>query len=237
MSFNSPVDHGSLPGVGKGAATTAVDLGLRQYMLKLYNFMGAGLVAYVAVATGFYQQIAHTPLIWVVMLAPLAVVLLLSFRIERMSGGAVQIAFWGYSVLTGLSLAGVFWLLTDVSIARVFFISAATFAVMSLYGYTTRRGLSHFGSFLLMGLIGVVLASLVNLFIASNALQFTISVIGVVVFIGLMAWDTQRIKEDYLASDCNEALNKKSAVGVLMLYLDFINLFVLLLHLTGQRRQ
>ena len=108
---------------------------------------------------------------------------------------------------------------------------------MSLYGYTTRRGLSHFGSFLLMGLIGVVLASLVNLFIASKALQFTISVIGVVVFIGLMAWDTQRIKEDYLASDCNEALNKKSAVGALMLYLDFINLFVPLLHLTGQRRQ
>ncbi len=160
MSFNSPFDHGSVPRAGNGAATTAVDLGLRQYMLKVYSFMGAGLgvtglVAYVAVATGFYQQIAHTPLIWVVMLAPLAVVLLLSFRIEPMSGGAAQIAFWGYSALMGLSLAGVFLLYTDVIIARVFFISAATFAAMSLYGYTTQRDLSHFGSFLFVGLIGV----------------------------------------------------------------------------------
>jgi uncharacterized protein len=242
MSFNSPIDRRSLPGAGNGAATTAVDLGLRQDMLTVYHFMGAGLgltglVAYVAVATGIYQQIAPTPLIWIVMLAPLAVVLLLSFRIERMSGGAAQIAFWGYSALMGLSLAGVFLLYTDVSIARVFFIGGATFAAMSLYGYTTRRDLSHFGSFLFMGLIGVVLASLVNLFIGSDALQFTISVIGVVVFVGLTAWDTQRIKEVYLATDHTEALTKKSVMGALMLYLDFINLFVLLLQLAGQRRE
>lgn len=192
MSFNSPIDRRSLPRAGDGAATTAVDLGLRRYMPNVYNFMGAGLgltglVAYVAVATGFYQQIAQTPLIWVVMLAPLAVVLLLSFRIERMSDGAAQVAFWGYSALMGLSLAGVFLLYTNVSIARVFFISAATFAVISLYGYTTQRDLSHIGSFLFMGLIGVVLASLVNLFIGSDAMQFTISVVGVVVFVGLTA--------------------------------------------------
>ena len=137
----------------------------------------------------------------------------------------------------GLSLAGVFLLYTNVSIARVFFISAATFAVISLYGYTTQRDLSHIGSFLFMGLIGVVLASLVNLFIGSDAMQFTISVVGVVVFVGLTAWDTQRIKEVYLATDPSEALTKKAVMGALMLYLDFINLFVLLLHLTGQRRQ
>jgi FtsH-binding integral membrane protein len=137
----------------------------------------------------------------------------------------------------GLSLAAVFLLYTDVSIARVFFISGATFAAMSLYGYTTRRDLSHFGSFLFMGLIGVVLASLVNLFIGSDALQFTISVIGVLVFTGLTAWDTQRIKEVYLASDPGDALAKKALIGALSLYLDFINLFVLLLQLTGQRRQ
>jgi uncharacterized protein len=196
-----------------------------------------GLVAYVAVATGFYQQIVHTPLIWVVMLAPLAFVLLLSFRIEQMSGGAAQIAFWGYSAVMGLSLASVFLLFTGASVARVFFISAATFAAMSLYGYTTQRDLSHIGSFLFMGLVGVVLASLVNLFIGSDALQFTISLIGVVVFVGLTAWDTQRIKEVYLAAETSEALTKKSVMGALMLYLDFINLFVLLLHLTGQRRQ
>jgi FtsH-binding integral membrane protein len=220
VSVNSLIDHGSLPPVGRGAATTETDLGLRQYMLKVYNFMGAGLgltglVAYVAVATGFYQQIAHTPLIWVVMLAPLSVVLLLSFRIERMSGGAVQIAFWGYSALMGLSLAGVFFLYTDVSIARVFFISGATFAAMSLYGYTSRRDLSHFGSFLFMGLIGIVLPSLVNIFIGSTALQFAISVIGVLVFTGLTARDTQRIEEVYLASDPGDGLAKKALIGAL----------------------
>jgi FtsH-binding integral membrane protein len=210
-------------------------------MLRVYNFMAAGLgltglVAYAAVATGFYQQIAGTPLIWLVMLAPIGVVLLLSFRIEHMSVASAQAAFWGYAALMGLSLAGVFLVYTGVSVARVFFITAATFAAMSLYGYTTRRDLSQFGSFLWMGLIGIVLASLVNIFIASSALQFAISVIGVFVFTGLTAWDTQRIKEIYLASDAGDVLAKKALMGALALYLDFINLFVLLLQLTGQRR-
>jgi FtsH-binding integral membrane protein len=170
------------------------------------------------------------------MLAPIGVVLLLSFRIEHMSIAAAQAAFWGYAALMGLSLAGVFLVYTGVSVARVFFITAATFAAMSLYGYTTRRDLSQFGSFLFMGLIGIVLASLVNIFIASSALQFAISVIGVFVFTGLTAWDTQRIKEIYLASDAGDVLAKKALMGALALYLDFINLFVLLLQLTGQRR-
>jgi FtsH-binding integral membrane protein len=210
-------------------------------MLRVYNFMAAGLgltglVAYAAVATGFYQQIAGTPLIWLVMLAPIGVVLFLSFRIEHMGVATAQAAFWGYAALMGLSLAGVFLVYTGVSVARVFFITAATFGAMSLYGYTTRRDLSQFGSFLFMGLIGIVLASLVNIFIASSALQFAISVIGVVVFTGLTAWDTQRIKEIYLANDPGDVLTKKALMGALALYLDFINLFVLLLQLTGQRR-
>ena len=219
-----------------------VDVGLRQYMLRVYNFMAAGLgltglVAYAAVATGFYQQIAGTPLIWLVMLAPLGVVLFLSFRIERMSVGAAQATFWIYAALMGLSLAGIFLLYTGASIARVFFITAATFAAMSLYGYTTRRDLSQFGSFLFMGLIGIVLASLVNIFLGSSALQFAISVIGVIVFTGLTAWDTQRIKEIYLESDPGDVLTKKALMGALALYLDFINLFVMLLQLVGQRRE
>jgi len=210
-------------------------------MLRVYNFMAAGLgltglVAYAAVASGLYQQIAGTPLIWLVMLAPIGVVLFLSFRIEHMGIATAQAAFWGYAALMGLSLAGVFFVYTGVSVARVFFITAATFAAMSLYGYTTRRDLLQFGSFLFMGLIGIVLASLVNIFIASSALQFAISVIGVLVFTGLTAWDTQRIKEIYLESDPGDVLTKKALMGALALYLDFINLFVLLLQLTGQRR-
>jgi FtsH-binding integral membrane protein len=229
------------PAYGR-AAGVDIDLGLRQYMLRVYNFMAAGLgltglVAYVAVATGLYQQIAGTPLIWVVLLAPLGVVLFLSFRIERMSAGTAQMTFWGFAALMGLSLAGIFLIYTGASVARVFFISAATFAAMSLYGYTTRRDLSRLGSFLFMGLIGVVLASVVNIFVASSALQFAISVIGVLVFTGLTAWDTQRIKEVYLESDPGDVLTKKALMGALALYLDFINLFVLLLQLTGQRRQ
>jgi FtsH-binding integral membrane protein len=173
----------------------------------------------------------------VVMLAPLGAVLFLSFRIERMSAGAAQATFWVYAALMGLSLAGIFLVYTGASVARVFFISAATFAAMSLYGYATRRDLSRFGSFLFMGLIGIVLASLVNIFIGSSALQFAVSVIGILVFTGLTAWDTQRIKEVYLASDPAELLTRKALMGALALYLDFVNLFVMLLQLAGQRRQ
>jgi FtsH-binding integral membrane protein len=243
MSYNAPLDPNSWPPTRYAAQTAGVDIdvGLRQYMLRVYNYMAAGLgltglVAYVAVATGLYQQIAATPLIWLVMLAPLGAVLFLSFRIERMSVGAAQLSFWTFAALMGLSLAGIFLLYTETSIARVFFITAGTFAAMSFYGYTTQRDLSHFGSFLFMGLIGIVLASLVNIFIGSSALQFAISVIGVIVFTGLTAWDTQRIKEVYLESDPGDALTKKALLGALSLYLDFINLFVVLLQLVGQRR-
>jgi FtsH-binding integral membrane protein len=224
------------------ATAAEIDMGLRRYMLKVYNFMAAGLgvtglVAFLAVGTGFYQRIAGTPVMWLVMLAPFAAVLFLSFRIQKMSLGAAQATFWSYAALMGLSLAGIFLIFTGVSVARVFFISAATFAAMSLYGYTTRRDLSRLGSFLIMGVIGIVLASLVNIFIGSTALQFAISAIGVVLFTGLTAYDTQRVKEIYLGHDEIEIQDKKALLGALTLYLDFINLFVMLLNLTGDRRQ
>jgi FtsH-binding integral membrane protein len=163
-------------------------------------------------------------------------VMLLSFGINRLSAAAAQGIFWLYAALMGVSLASVFLVFTGASVARVFFITAGTFAAMSLYGYTTRRDLSQMGSFLFMGLIGIVIASLVNIFIASSALQFAISVIGVVVFVGLTAWDTQQIKEMYYEADGSEIASKKAVMGALRLYLDFVNLFMMLLQLVGVRR-
>jgi uncharacterized protein len=218
-----------------------IDAGLRQYMLSVYNYMAGGLaltgvVAYAAAASGFYQAIAGTILFWVVLLAPLGLVMLLSFRIQSMSLGAAQATFWAYAGLMGLSLAGIFLIYTGASIARVFFITAGTFAAMSIYGYTTRTDLSRFGSFLFMGLIGIIIAGLVNMFIASSALQFAISVIGVLVFTGLTAWDTQSIKEMYFEGDGTAVAGKKAILGALRLYLDFINLFMMLMQLLGARR-
>jgi FtsH-binding integral membrane protein len=225
------------PGVGR----SDIDLGLRRYMLSVYNYMAVGLgvtglVAYAAVATGFYQQIAGTPLIWIVMLAPILPVLFLSARIDRISFSTAQAVFWSYAALMGLSLAGLLLVYTGTSVARVFFISAGTFAAMSAYGYSTGRDLARLGSFLMMGLIGIVLASLVNIFVGSSALQFVISVIGVLVFTGLTAYDTQRIKQVYLTGGYGTDLAKTALMGALTLYLDFINLFVMLLQLTGERR-
>ena len=219
-----------------------IDAGLRVHMQRVYSYMAGGLaltgiVAYGAAASGFYQAIADTPLIWIVMLAPLGFVLALSFGIQRMSAGTAMLLFWIYAAVMGLSLGGIFLVFTGTSIARVFFITAATFGAMSLYGYTTRTDLSNFGSFLLMGLIGIVIASIVNIFIGSSALQFAISIIGVIVFVGLTAYDTQRIKEMYLQSDTAETASKKAVMGALSLYLDFINLFMMLLQLFGQRRE
>jgi FtsH-binding integral membrane protein len=222
-------------------AQVGVDVGLRDYMLRVYNYMASGLaltgiVAYVAAASGFYASIAHTPVIWLVILAPLGLVLAMSYGVNKMAFSTLQLVFWVYAGLMGLSMAVIFLAFTGTSIARVFFITAGTFAAMSLYGYTTRRDLSQFGSFLFMGLIGIIIAGLVNIFLASSALQFAISVIGVVVFTGLTAWDTQQIKEMYYAYDDGEISGKKSIMGALRLYLDFINLFMLLMQLLGTRR-
>jgi FtsH-binding integral membrane protein len=224
-----------------GLRQPAFDAGLRRYMLSVYNYMAVGLcltglVAFIATASGFYQQIAGTPLIWLVMLAPLAAVLFLTFRMERMSFATAQTVFWVYAALMGLSLAGLLLVYTGASVARVFFISAGTFAAMSLYGYSTGRDLARFGSFLFMGLIGIILASVVNIFVASSTLHFLISVIGVLLFTGLTAYDTQRIKEIYVSGRAGAEMAKLALMGALTLYLDFINLFVMLLQLTGERR-
>ena len=170
------------------------------------------------------------------MLAPLGFVFYLSARVHKMSLSSAQITFWIFSAIMGLSLASIFIVYTQASIARVFFISSGTFAAMSLYGYTTKKDLTKLGGFLFMGLIGIIIASLVNLFFQSSAVHFAISVIGVLVFVGLTAYDTQRIKEMYYAGDSESARGKKALMGALRLYLDFINLFIMLLRLFGQRR-
>jgi uncharacterized protein len=218
-----------------------IDVGLRQHMLRVYNYMVlglaiTGLVAYFAATTGFYASIAHTPLIWVVMLAPLAFVLVLSYGIQRLNLGTAQLLFWVFSAVMGLSLSAIFLVYTGTSVARVFFITSGTFAGMSLYGYTTKRDLTSMGSFMVMGLFGLIIASLVNIFLASSALDFAISAIGVIVFVGLTAWDTQQIKETYAEGDGDVVAGKKAITGALALYLDFINLFVMLLRLFGDRR-
>jgi FtsH-binding integral membrane protein len=226
----------------RGAATqVGVDAGLRQYMLRVYNYMAAGLaltgvVAYGAVASGFYQTISGTPLVWLVILAPFAFVLVLSFGIQRLSLSAAQLTFWAFAAVMGLSLASIFLIYTHTSIARVFFITAGTFAGMSLYGYTTQRDLTGMGSFLIMGLWGIIIAGVVNIFLASSALYFATSVIGILIFVGLTAYDTQRIKELYFAGDDDVIAGKKAIMGALALYLDFINLFLLLLRFFGDRR-
>jgi FtsH-binding integral membrane protein len=224
------------------AAGVDYDVGLRRYMLNVYNYMASGLaltgiVAYVVGnSPALYQPIFGTPLAWVVMLAPLGFVFFLSFRIDKIKASTAQVLFWLFAAVMGLSMATIFIAFTGTSIARVFFITAGTFAGMSLYGYTTKADLSRFGSFLFMGLIGIVLAGLVNMFIGSTALQFAISVIGVLVFVGLTAYDTQQIKEMYAEHYDNQSLSKLMIMGALRLYLDFINLFMLLLQLFGQRR-
>jgi FtsH-binding integral membrane protein len=218
-----------------------IDAGLRQYLLRVYNYMAGGLaltglVAYLAAVTGFYAAIYGTPLFWVVLLAPLALVLLLGFRVERMSLGTARMIFWAYAGLVGLSLSGIFLVYTGASIAQTFFIAAAMFLGMSLYGYSTQRDLSRLGSFLLMGLIGVIVAGLVNLFLRSSGLELAISIVGVVLFTGLTAWDTQRIKSMYLEEDDEVVAGKKAIMGALALYLDFLNLFLMLIRLMGRRR-
>ena len=231
------------PRPAAGADQALFDEGLRQHMLRVYNYMGlglvlTGLVAFVVGTTPtLYVPIFSTPLKWVVMLAPLAFVLFFSFRIHAISPGTAQTLFWAFCAVMGVSMASIFLVFTGTSIARTFFIAAAMFGATSLYGYTTRRDLSQFGSFLIMGLIGVLIASVVNIFLGSTVLQFVISVIGIVVFVGLTAWDTQSIKERYAENFDAESRQKLAVFGAFSLYLSFINIFQLLLHFTGQREE
>ena len=230
--------------VGSAPSSTAYfDESLRQHMLRVYNYMGVGLmvtgvVAFVVASTpAIYQPIFGTPLKWVVIFAPLVFIFFLSFRIQTISAATAQTLFWAFCALMGLSLAAFFLVFTGTSIARTFFISAAMFGATSLYGYTTRRDLSKFGSFLFMGLIGLVIGSLVNLLIGSSALQFVISIVGVLVFTGLTAYDTQNIKEQFAGEFGSKSNSKLAVWGALSLYLNFINLFQLLLNLTGDREE
>jgi len=233
-------------------AGAAVDQGLRAYMLRVYNYMALGLAITGAAAlgtfllavdrsggvaqlTGFGKLIYTSPLKWVIIFAPLAMVFFLSFGIQRLSVAAAQLTFWAYAALVGVSLSAIFLVYTGQSITQVFFVTAAAFGALSLYGYTTQRNLSAFGSFLVMGLFGIIIASIVNIWLASSALQFAVSVIGVLIFAGLTAWDTQRIKEMYFEGDDEVLAGRKAIMGALSLYLDFINLFMMLLQLFGRK--
>lgn len=224
-----------------GARPVEIDEGLRAYMLGVYNYMTValgltGLVAYLtSQSPTLLNAIYGTPLQWVVLLAPLGMVFFMSARINSMSAGAAQISFWIFSGLMGLSLSYIFLAYTGASITRVFFITAGTFAAMSLYGYTTKRDLTGIGSFLIMGLIGLIVASIVNIFMQSTALHWAISVIGVLIFVGLTAYDTQKIRRMYSEADGSDVVTRKSIMGALTLYLDFLNLFLMLLRLFGNR--
>ena len=244
-------------------SSVAVDEGLRAYMLRIYNYMVLGLAITGAAALGTYMLSVTTDptvaalklrdglmlteigkalfvsnLRWLVMLAPLGLVFLLSFGVERMRPATAQIVFWIFAGLMGVSLASIFLFFTHSSIVRVFFITSASFGALSLWGYTTQRDLTGMGSFLMMGLFGIILAGLVNMFMQSGMFQFVISAIGVVVFAGLTAWDTQRLKTEYLYGAMDGETTERSAIiGALSLYLNFINLFTLLLQLLGQREE
>jgi FtsH-binding integral membrane protein len=237
------------------ASEAIIDEGLRAYMLKVYNYMGSGVLLTGVIAlmffkmavvtsdggeiiglTNFGNSIYNSGLKWVIMLAPLGVVFYMSFGIAKMSASKAQTTFWVFAALMGASLSSIFLMYTGASITRVFFITAGTFGAMSIYGYTTKKDLTKLGSFLMMGLFGIIIASVVNIFMKSTMMYFVISILGVLIFVGLTAYDTQKIKNMYMASDSGELMGKKAVMGALTLYLDFINLFIMLLRLFGQRR-
>ena len=252
-------EYGTIRRTGAGVRTAQIDEGLRAHMNKVYGLMAVamvitGIVAYVvgtdfarAVAgeptmllpVGLLQAMFSSPLKWVVMFAPLIMVFFLSAGIQRMSESAAQMAFWVFAALMGLSISWIFSVFTGMSIAQVFFITAIAFAGLSLWGYTTKKDISGWGSFLIMGLIGLIIASIVNIFVASSAMQFAISVIGVLIFAGLTAYDTQNIKNTYLqmrAANGEAYMGKAAILGALSLYLNFINMFMMLLQLFGNRQ-
>ena len=254
MEFNKK----GILGRAKEAAqqsTAVTDEGLRAYMLKVYNYMATGILMTGIIAlitfkmsvvtdssgsivglTQVGNAIYMSGLKWLVMLAPLGIVFYMSFGINKMSAAKAQTTFWIFAALMGLSLSSILLVYTGMSITRVFFICSATFGAMSIYGYTTKRDLTKLGSFLMMGLIGIIIASIVNIFMKSSMMYFVISILGVLIFVGLTAYDTQEIKNMYAATDTGELMGKKAVMGALTLYLDFINLFIMLLRLFGQRR-
>ena len=240
------------------AATHVIDEGLRAYMLKVYNYMASGILitGFISLilfkfsggyniqvtpmgitgTNSFGDLIYKSPLMWVLMLAPLGIVFYMSFGIRKMSAAKAQTTFWIFAALMGASLSSIFLIYTGASITRVFFITSATFGAMSIYGYTTKRDLTKLGSFLMMGLFGIIIASIVNMFMNSAMMYYVISILGVLIFVGLTAYDTQKIKNMYLVSDTGEVMGKKAVMGALTHYLDFINLFIMILRLFGLRR-
>ena len=251
MEFNKQNIHSKV----KTTEAHVIDEGLRAYMLKVYNYMASGVfltgiisvltfrlsvetndVGSIVAFTSLGNAVFFSGLKWLIMLAPLGIVFYMSFGINKMSASKAQTVFWIFASLMGLSLSWILVQFTGQSVARVFFITSATFGAMSIYGYTTKRDLTKLGSFLFMGLIGIIIASLVNIFLKSSMMHFVISILGVLIFVGLTAYDTQKIKNMYSASDTGELIGKKAVMGALTLYLDFINLFIMLLRLFGQRR-
>jgi FtsH-binding integral membrane protein len=233
--------------IRSGASTAAAeyDAGLRAHMLRVYNYMCAGLVLTGVVAFAFsqylmtspetVQMIYGTPLRWVLALAPFAFILAMSFGINRMSFGTLQIVFWAFAATMGLSLASVLLVYTGMSVAKVFFMTAGMFAATSVYGYTTKRDLSKFGSFLFMGMIGLFIAMIVNIFLQSPVMHYVISAVGILIFTGLTAWDTQRIKEEYHVNHGYELAGKLAVMGAVGLYINFVNIFMFLLTFFGDR--
>ena len=233
---------GAVPRAGDAVARRATyDTGLRAHMLKIYNYMCSGvlltgIVALLTASTGLVYTLMQGPLMWLVILSPLAIVFAMSLGANRFSTTTLQAMFWGFAALMGLSLSTIFVVFTGESIAATFFATAGAFAGLSLYGYTTKKDLSGFGTFLVMGLIGLLIAMVINIFLQSSALAVAISFIGVLIFAGLTAYDTQRLKEQYAMLRGSEFAGKAVVLGALTLYLDFINMFQFLLSFMGNRQ-
>jgi len=236
--FNTPFGTAGAVGVGRAEV---VDQGLRRYMLSIYNYMTSGVlltgvVALVTAYSGLAISFASGPLMWLVALSPLAIVFAMSFGANKFSATTLQALFWGFAVLMGLSLSTIFLVYTGGSIAATFFATSAAFAGLSLFGYTTKKDLSGFGTFLIMGVVGLIVASLLNFWLQSPGLYWAISFLGVLIFAGLTAWDTQRLKEQYVHVRGTEWAGKVVILGALSLYLDFINMFLFLLRFMGSSR-
>jgi FtsH-binding integral membrane protein len=247
-NWNDPQDNrtsfgtsfGSAGAVGTGR-TEVFDQGLRRHMLSIYNYMASGvlltgIIALVTASTGLAYAFASGPLMWLVALSPLAIVFAMSFGAQKFSTGTLQAMFWGFAVLMGLSLSTIFLVYTGGSIAATFFATAGAFAGLSLFGYTTKKDLSGWGSFLIMGVIGLIIASVINIFLQSAALMWAVSFLGVLIFAGLTAYDTQRLKTEYTHVRGTEWAGKAVVLGALSLYLDFINMFLFLLRFMGSQR-
>lgn len=228
------------PAVAVGVPRAARDAGLRSYMLKVYNYMASavlltGIVALVFASSGFAAQIMATPLRWLIIFSPLAIVIAMSFGLNRMKESTLQTLFWSFAVLMGLSMSTIFLVFTGISIAQTFFAVAAAFMGLSLWGYTTKKDLSGFGTFLIMGVVGLLVAMIINIFLQSTAMHMAISAIGVLLFAGLTAYDTQKIKSMYAYVAGTDMMGKTVIMGALTLYLDFINMFQFLLSFMGNR--